>query len=102
VLEDINHNNSPDDPAAAKLAMEETLAGLHARGYIFNSTLPESTPAMLVPAQLEQSIAWRVGYQNFFVITRYNRSALYAMAVHELAQAIARQYRAAEAAGKQS
>ncbi len=100
VLAEINHNNSPDDPANAKLSLDDTLASLHARGYIFSSTMPESTPVMLVPAQLEQSISWRVGYQNFYVITRYNKSAMYAMAVHELAQAIAQRYRATEVAEK--
>ena len=34
-----------------------------------------------------------LGYPNFYVITRYNHSTHYAMAVHELAQAIKNAYR---------
>lgn len=35
---------------------------------------------------------YRIGYPNFYVITRYNQSTHYAMAVHELAQAIKNAY----------
>jgi membrane-bound lytic murein transglycosylase B len=89
LLAEASHANPPDDPASAKMALGDTLVSLRLRGYIFSSILPEKTPVMLVPAALEQGMSWRVGYQNFHVITRYNRSFLYAMAVHELAQAIA-------------
>jgi membrane-bound lytic murein transglycosylase B len=94
VLVETSHPDPADDPAAQRLSLDHTLASLRDRGYIFDSTLPGETPAMLIPAQLEQSLAWHVGYQNFYVITRYNRSTLYALAVHELAEAIARRYHA--------
>jgi membrane-bound lytic murein transglycosylase B len=88
VLADATIGTSPDDPAAARVVLNETVAGLRERGYQFDTTLPETAPAMLVPAALETGMSWRIGYQNFYVITRYNRSPLYAMAVHDLAVAI--------------
>ena len=40
---------------------------------------------------------WRVGYGNFYAITRYNHSALYAMAVYELAAAVKQQVLSSDA-----
>jgi len=37
----------------------------------------------------ENKVEYRLGYHNFFVITRYNRSQNYAMSVFELAEQIA-------------
>jgi membrane-bound lytic murein transglycosylase B len=74
-----------------RLSLNDTLGGLRARGLAVESTLPDSTPALLLEATEPDSISYRVGFQNFYVITRYNTSPLYAMAVHDLAEAIKQQ-----------
>ena len=59
------------------------------RGVSIDSDLPGNTPAVLIAAEQHDGPAYRVGFKNFYVISRYNRSARYAMAVDDLAQAIA-------------
>jgi membrane-bound lytic murein transglycosylase B len=72
-----------------KLVLSETIASLAAKGVSLDAAaLPPETPAILIAADEPDGIHWRVGYNNFFVITRYNHSALYAMAVYELATAV--------------
>jgi membrane-bound lytic murein transglycosylase B len=71
-----------------KLVLTETVGSLHTKGVNFDSTLPADAPALLIAADDTDGIRWRVGYNNFYVITRYNHSALYAMAVFELAAAL--------------
>jgi membrane-bound lytic murein transglycosylase B len=70
------------------LALSETVASLNAKGVSFDSALPADAPALLIAADEPDGVHWRVGYNNFYVITRYNHSALYAMAVYELATAV--------------
>ena len=50
-------------------------------------------PAMLIELATEDGSEHWVGFGNFFVITRYNHSKLYAMAVHQLSRAIRDEYR---------
>ena len=71
-----------------KLALSETVASLRTKGVNFDSSLPADAPALLIAADETDGVHWRVGYNNFYVITRYNHSALYAMAVYELAAAV--------------
>lgn len=49
-------------------------------------------PLRLLWLRHDTNDEYRIGYPNFYVITRYNQSTHYAMAVHELAQAIKRAY----------
>jgi membrane-bound lytic murein transglycosylase B len=76
------------DGVDGKLALSETIGSLRRRGVKFDTTLPESTPAMLVPLTIVDGIEYRVGFANFYAITRYNRSTMYASAVSDLAAAI--------------
>ena len=71
-----------------KLALSETVGSLAAKGVSFEGPLAPEAPAILIAADELDGVHWRVGYNNFFVITRYNHSALYAMAVYELANAV--------------
>ena len=72
------------------LELNQTLAGLRALGVGFDTALKPETRAMLVPAETTMGPGARVGLHNFRVITRYNRSVLYAMAVNDLATALRR------------
>jgi membrane-bound lytic murein transglycosylase B len=91
----------PDAPVVAdpgNLALNETIAGLKSKGVDFD---PEAqgadTPVLLVPAETQLGPSYLVGFKNFEVITRYNRSVRYAMAVHDLAESIAGRVAVADA-----
>ncbi len=71
------------------LELNETVDSLNAQGVTVVGDQPGSTPAVLISAEQADGPAYRVGFRNFYVITRYNHSARYAMAVHDLATAIA-------------
>ena len=72
----------------SKLELNETVASLRNKGVHFETTMPETAPALLIAAQGKEGPVYRVGFHNFYVLTRYNRSPMYAMAVHDLGDAV--------------
>jgi membrane-bound lytic murein transglycosylase B len=92
------------DPAATfhvephGLELNETVDTLGAHGVTVDADVPADTPAVLILAEQPDGPSYRVGFHNFYVLTRYNTSARYAMAVHDLAQAISQRVHAATAA----
>ena len=75
------------------LDLGETVSSLSNMGYVFATSLPADAPAAAYALEAAGggSEYW-VAYHNFRVITRYNRSAKYALAAHQLSQAIHARY----------
>jgi membrane-bound lytic murein transglycosylase B len=74
--------------AALPIDPMSTLGQLKQQGLLFEGREADATPGIAVGLETEAGMAWWLGLRNFYVITRYNRSPRYAMAVYQLAQAI--------------
>ena len=81
------------------LDLGETVGTLAKMGYVFTTQQSTDAPAAAYALEARGGGAefW-IGYHNFRVITRYNRSPKYALAAHQLGQAIKAGYETARAA----
>jgi membrane-bound lytic murein transglycosylase B len=86
-----------DAPAAEGLKPERSVAELRALGVTPEQPVPDDWPAVLVSLETEEGPRHWLGFGNFYAITRYNRSVMYAMAVEELGREIAAARRAENA-----
>ena len=67
----------------------ETVSSLSRQGVMFATDLPNDHKSQLLLLSGPNGDEYWVGFHNFFVITRYNHSVMYALAVHQLGQEIA-------------
>ncbi|MFO8005809.1 MAG: lytic murein transglycosylase B [Thioalkalivibrio sp.] len=65
-----------------------SLAELAQHGVFPTEVVPEDGRFSLIRLDGSDGPEFYLGYPNFYVITRYNRSPLYAMAVHQLTEAL--------------
>ncbi len=67
---------------------QSSVASLQTRGVLPQEPVGGGQAAMLLEFQGREGPEYWLGFDNFYVITRYNHSQLYAMAVYQLGQEI--------------
>jgi len=71
------------------LKASETIASLSKRGAVFSTDLAAESTSELLSYKGDDGIEFWVAFDNFFVITKYNHSVMYALAAYQLGQEIA-------------
>ena len=84
--------DTPDDifvQSRKDLKPEHTIAEFAAEGVVAREKLDPDALATAMKFELEEGYEYWLGLHNFYVITRYNHSAMYAMSVYQLSQRLA-------------
>jgi len=81
-----------------QMDLNHTVGSLRRLGYVLPPDRDDDTKATVLGLEGPNGeTEYWVGYHNFRVITRYNRSVMYALAAHQLSRAIEEEYRGAHA-----
>jgi membrane-bound lytic murein transglycosylase B len=89
--------NGPLPKPKNTLKAGDTVESLSKKGVLFATDLCADSKGELLTYEGPDGLEHWVGFHNFFVITKYNRSVMYALAAHQLGQEIAQ--RVASSAG---
>ena len=85
----------PTDAISKGTKLDRKVGALLEQGVKFDPLDSKNAKAMLFALEFRDGPGYRVGYNNFYVITRYNHSVMYATAVYQLATAIRQRREAA-------
>ena len=78
------------DALSPGLDATSTVGKLRALGWRSQDVLRDDLPVTAFRQDGAEGVEYWMGLPNFFTITRYNRSLMYALAVHQLSEEIAR------------
>jgi membrane-bound lytic murein transglycosylase B len=99
------HGWQPGGPVAARITATDATAAANAEtsmkpeqdwqalrkvGFSSGQPIDDTLPVALLRLEQKEGLEYWAGFDNFYVITRYNHSPLYAMAVLQLSEAIKR------------
>ncbi|MBL4583753.1 MAG: lytic murein transglycosylase B [Pseudomonadales bacterium] len=80
--------NDFESIANKSLKPAHSVAKLSKLGVVAQGQYPNDALASLVKLKNKQRVEYWIGFKNFYVISRYNHSRLYSMAVFQLAQLV--------------
>jgi len=83
-------DDAAEPPLNESLKLKSTVGELSAAGVLFQTELAADSKAGLWQLEGEEGDEYWVGFDNLYVITRYNRSVMYALAAWQLGDAIVR------------
>ena len=79
---------TPDAALTDDITPKTPIGEFRKLGILAPAEVSDDALAALLPLETESGTEYWFGFKNFYVITRYNRSTNYAMAVYEIAQGI--------------
>ena len=93
---ELNKNNSitMDDRCKRSCKPKLTVTDYKNKGIEGKTSVSDKTKAILLILKQKNNKEYWLAYNNFYVISRYNHSTLYSMAVYQLSQEIKRAYQA--------
>jgi membrane-bound lytic murein transglycosylase B len=91
VLAEVHAAPDARPAVSGHLVLNDTVAGLEAKGLHVTGSLPAASAVVLVAAELEGAMSYRAGFKNLRVLASYNPSINYVLAVADLASELRQQ-----------